>query len=355
MSKTWNCAPWPIAPHCLPQGWDPDPAKWDEHQKISRAVAQEILNTLSAEVYGLCTVKVRPCRKRCNDGWIFDPLRYAPMGVGSGSWVPILHEGNVYNTRACGCGGGSCGCSELCEIPLWPFVAEQTPEYRPRLEVRVDGKLLPPYAVRVDDRRRLIRVDGQCWPDCQQLALPDTMRGTFSVTYETGTVVPLVMQMALADLTAHVYDSCPKPSGSCGAPGSSFVKSIRRAEIEYEFDPIAMYTSGKTGLPRVDLALAMGNPAGSRTTFQAWSPDIVRSQRTTWEMPMCQDYVHTQAAPAAVWTITHNQACCPASVWIEDQSGAPLLGADIDCNAATPNQVTITFGTPYAGTATLKF
>lgn len=354
MSKTWDCAPWPIAPHCLPQGWDPDPEKWTERQKFARMVAQEIFNTLSANVYGLCKVKIRPCRKTCTDAWYRDPLRYAPLGVGRGPWVPVLHEGQVYNTRSCGCGGGSCGCSELCEIPLFPMVAEQTRDYTPKLEVRVDGKLLPPWAVRVDDRRRLIRVDGQCWPTCQQMGLPDTIPGTFSVAYETGTVVPLTVQMVLVDLMVHIYDSCPNQGGSCSSPGS-FVRSIDRDGVSYEFDPITMYTTGKTGLPRVDMVLAMGNPAGSRTTFQAWSPDLVRHQRTTWETPMCQDYVHTQTAPAAVWTITHNQSCCPNSVWIEDPSGAPLLGADIDCEASNPSQVTITFGSPYAGKATLKF
>lgn len=356
MSSSWNCSPWPIATHCLPAGWDPNPALWDEGRKFSRAMAQEILNTLSGGVYGFCTVKVRPCRKTCSDGWRIDPLRYAPMGVGT--WVPVLRDGEVFNTRACGCGGGSCGCSPLCEIPLFPMVAEQTPEYRPRLEVRVDGLLLPPTAVRVDDRRRLIRVDGQCWPECQQMGLPDTAPGTFSVLYETGTLVPLVMQMALAELTVHVYDSCiTKQSADCsGSPNSSFVTRIDRGDISYEFDPIAMYSTGKTGLPRVDMALALGNPSGSRSTFQAWSPDLVRHQRTTWEVATmaCSNFVHTQAVAAAVWEISNPLGCCPAQVHVQLPDGRDLIGGDIECLESDPAQVTITFNKPYAGTATLS-
>ena len=346
-----QCEPWPLAPWCLPAGWDKDPAKWDDEQRAAQLEASITLRAFTAFTYGVCQLKVRPCRKPCAP-WRVEWLNYAPMGVGSGPWIPILDGGQPVNVlRGCGCGGlySGCGCRELCEITLNPYAASI-------VEVRVDGKVLPATAYRVDDYRKLTRTDGACWPECQQLELPDTAMGTFSVTYRTG-VDPATdpgAMAAAAELAGEIYRYCRRMGGSC-APPSAHVTRIVRDGVEYDLDLNAYYSEGRTGLPRVDQFLARVNPTGARTTFQVWSPDIVHSRRTTWELRMCQEYTHTQTTEAAVWVINHNQACCPASVWIEDDSGAPLLGADVDCVAANPTQVTVTFGSPYKGKAVLKF
>lgn len=348
-----KCEPWPLAMHCMPSTWDRDPARWDESQKFAQWQASVDLRRMTANTYGLCNLKVRPCRKACAP-WKAEWLNYSPMGVGyGGPWIPILSGGNPANVYrgACGCGGWDtqCGCSELCEVILDPWISSV-------IEVKVDGLVVPASAYRVDDNRKLVRTDGKCWPECQPMELPDTAMGTFSITYRTGidpATDPSAM-VAAADLTLRNWRQCQSADASCGPP-SEYVTSIRRDGVEYDLDIQSAYENGRTGVPSVDRFLAQVNPGAARTQFKAWSPDIVRSRRTTWELRMCQEYVHTQTAPSDRWVITHTIGCCPSAVDIEDPSGAPLLGADVDCVTSKPNEVIVQFGSPYAGKATLRF
>jgi hypothetical protein len=53
-------------------------------------------------------------------------------------------------------------------------------------EVQVDGVVLPDGAYRVDAPGRLVRTDGGCWPDCQDMGAPAGADNTFFVTYRYG-------------------------------------------------------------------------------------------------------------------------------------------------------------------------
>lgn len=336
-----NCQPWPVAPHCLPQGWEPCRSKWDRHQRDAVDAATEILNRLTAGVFGLCCYKIRPCRRRCNDRDT-SPFRYALGGV-SGPWQPMLLDGQLYNIQ-CGC-QGECGCSPLCEIVLPNRVHDIT-------EVKVDGTVLPNFAYRVDDYRRLVRIDGQCWPDCQELQKPDTEKGTFSVTYRTGVPVPAGGRIAVTELAVQWWKAC---GGAKGCVLSDRVTQVVREGITYTLDNLDIFERGRTGINRVDLWLATVNPYGARLPMRAYSPDTIRARRTTWkgQTMSCRSYVHTQSIPSAVWTIQHNLGSCPASVHVQQADGTDLLGGDIECSPANPNLTTITYATPYAGTAVL--
>lgn len=267
-----TCDLWPILPECLPQGWLADPATWDTEQTAAVTVATEILKRLSGGVYGLCTLKIRPCRRRCEQA--SNAMLYRELDVtaggGGGPWIPALIDGQLYNIT-CGC-VGQCGCSPLCEIILAPGAYDVT-------EVRVNGTVLPASDYRVDDNRRLVRTDEGCWPECQELRLPDTQPGTFSITFRTGQPVPAGGQMAVTDLALNLYQACR--GKTCQLP--SRVTQVVRDGVTWQLlDDLSVFDRGRTGLPRVDLWLASVNPYASRGPMRVWSPDTVRSRRTTW-------------------------------------------------------------------------
>lgn len=337
------CDPWPLDPACLPAGWPADPAGWDPAQRSAVETASEILNRLTAGVYGLCTIKIRPCRRRCSDR--NDALRYGLDGlgaVGSGLWSPALIDGRMYNIP-CGC-SGECGCSPLCEVILDRPVTAVT-------QVKVDGVMLNRTAYRVDDNRKLVRVDGECWPWCQELAKPDTAPNTFSITYQTGVPVPAGGRMAVTELAVQVWKAC---HGGKSCALSDRVTQVVREGITYTLDNIALFERGRTGIVRVDLWLASVNPYSARLPMRAWSPDTVRSRRTTWEAAVANNYVHTQSTPDRTWVIHHGLGWCPGGVRVQLPDGSDLYGGDVECMESDPNTLTISYGQPYAGTATLS-
>ena len=61
-------------------------------------------------------------------------------------------------------------------------------------------------------------------------------------------------------------------------------------------------------------------------------------------------FVHTQAVAATVWTITHNLNGYP-NVTTIDPGGGVIVGT---VDYVTVNQLTVTHGSPYAGTAYLS-
>lgn len=341
------CEPWPLDPHCLPEGWPADPALWDGAQKQAVEVASEILKRLTAGVYGLCTLKIRPCRKRCEEG-SGDLARHA-LGVAGGPWTPTLVGGRMYNIT-CGC-TGSCGCSPLCEIILDPYAYDI-------LQVKIDGIVLPASAYRVDDNRRLVRTDGACWPDCQELGRPDTAPGTFSITYRTGVPVPAGGRMAVTELAIQLWRACKGGKG-CVLPER--VTQVVREGITYSLlDDLTVFERGRTGLNRVDLWLASVNPYAARAPMRAYSPDTIRARRTTWPVENLPgpptpgiggSYVHTQAVAAAVWTITHTLGFIPGGVQIVDSTGHEIEG---EVTYPAPNIVRIEFSEPVAGVAYLS-
>lgn len=63
-----------------------------------------------------------------------------------------------------------------------------------------------------------------------------------------------------------------------------------------------------------------------------------------------KNYLHTQVAPASTWTIVHNLGKYPA-VAIIDSAGDLVHG---DVHYDSTNQVTLTFGSAFSGTASLN-
>lgn len=345
------CDAWPVDTSCLPQGWTADPAQWTAEQKMAVEVASEILKRLSGGVYGLCTLKIRPCRTRYRQPWP-DPVM---LGVGStagGPWSPMLLDGRIYNVHF-GCGGdSSCGCSPMSEIILDP------PAYDV-VQVKVDGVELSASAYRVDDTRRLVRVDGLDWPECQEMARADTEPGTWSVVYRTGTPVPAGGRMSVALLAAQLWKACGGGRGKCQLPER--VTEVIRDGVTYTLlDNLETFERGRTGLSRVDLWLASVNPHAARAPMRAWSPDLVRHRQTTFpteQLPGTEpggeggSFVFTQTTPLSVWVIEHPLGFYPAGVWVRDNLGQEIVG---EVTYPSINVVQIDFGAPTSGVAYLS-
>jgi hypothetical protein len=341
---TQGCTLWPLVPDCLPETWSPDPTKWTPLQRWSVEAAAGVLKRLTAGVYNLCPIVIRPCRRNCPPG----PYRHLndPLSL---PWTPAMLDGKIYNIP-CGVCREECGCGPIEEIVLDPFVADI-------IQVKVDGVLLPADAYRVDDYRKLVRVDGAKWPDCQHLDQPDTEAGTFSVTYWTGTVPDAGASFALTDLAVEWWKACQGKQCSLGEN----VRQVARQGITYDVDTVyESIREGRTGLKRVDMWIFSVNPHGLRRRLRVYSPDVVHGRRTTWPNgpsvtppigsgPLGS--VWTITTPQTVWLIQHGLGFEPAGVRITDLADHEIRGEVTYPDTST---VRIEFAQPTSGRVRLS-
>ena len=207
--------------------------------------------------YGLCSVTLRPCRDDCGGstyrGATGVPIAGTYGHTVGGSWVPVLVNGDWYNVRCGGC-GSRCSCTVVHDLVLPGPVDSVT-------EVKVDGAALDPSAYRVDNHRRLVRLDGEGWPWCQNMAEADTEDGTWSVTYMQGTPVPAGGQIAAGTL------ACELAKAVCGADDCRLptrVQTITRQGVTIGvLDTFEGLDAGKTGLWAVDSWVASVTQAAS--------------------------------------------------------------------------------------------
>ena len=339
-----QCEPWPLISECLPPGWSADETEWTPQQRAAVEVASALLRRFTAGQYGLCRIKVRPCR---------DPRApHVPVGTG---WVtPMLFDGRLLNI-SCRCRAITCGCADIPEISLGSNVHSI-------VEVKVDGAVLPNTAYRVDSNRLLVRTDGQPWPTCQDIALPDTAIGTWSVTYRRGNAPDRAGQLAVTTLAVEIFKAC-QGDKKCGLPAR--VTSVVREGVTYDLlDDLSVFERGRTGLPRVDMWLAAVNPFSVRSTLAVYSPDTVRGRETTYPVtavvpgpepePPTSDaahYTHVQAAASMLWTVVHNLGFNPGGVRVEDGTGVQTVG---EVSYLDANTLTIAFNSPVTGVAYLS-
>lgn len=339
------CATWPLVQECLPDCWTADPAGWTPLQRWAVMAAAAILRRLTAGVFNTCPITIRPCRRNC------PPERYRYLGDPLGlPWQPAMLDGKVYNLT-CGVCRDTCGCSAISEVILDP------PAYS-IMQVKVDGKVLPYTAYRVDDWRRLVRLDGGSWPECQKIDRPDTEPDTWSVTYWTGTPPDPGAWFALTDLAVEFWKACQGKECALGVN----VRQVARQGITYDVDTVyESIREGRTGLKRVDLWIYSVNPHGLRRRMSVYSPDIVHGRRTTWPTttalppePVDPGQLGTTwvfTTPQDVWVIPHGLSFQPAGVQITDMSGREVRGEVTYPDLAT---IQITFAQPTAGRVRLS-
>jgi len=259
------CEPWPIDTSCQP-GWDALPAD-------TRATAQDwatgILDALTGRQFHQCPVVVRPCGERCGSaaGYLTFPVDGA-SGLGAPWMVPYV-SGGVW--RNCHC-AGPCACRARCEAYLAGPVAEI-------LEVKVDGSVVEPSSYQRVNGSILVRTDGECWPECQDLNLPDTEPGTWSVRMRPGQMLPRIGEIAAGQLAAEYAKSC-SGDASCALPQQ--LTSLTRSGIDVQvMDPSTLLDDGLTGLADVDLFIRAVNPKRRTRGSRVLSPDLPRQRTMT--------------------------------------------------------------------------
>lgn len=264
--RTGPCEAWPTSLCCsIPEGM-----KEDDVDRWTR-VASQILWGLSGRRLGPCPLTVRPCRRACLDAY---PISFQ-AGVRTGPWVPYIDPGGVWrNASMCGC-KADCSCGELREVRL------EGPVYD-IVSVDVDGEVLVPEAYRVDSAGLLVRTDGECWPDCQDMAAPSGTEATFTVEYRVGLPLDDAAIAAVSELTCHFLSGCA-PGGGCGCKANRNLTRMVRQGVEMGLpDPSLIYADGRTGLPLVDLWLSVVNPYRMSSPSRVYSPDYKRPRTTTW-------------------------------------------------------------------------
>lgn len=233
--------------------------------------ASQVLFELSGRLFsGTCEKTVRPC---------------------SPSWCgfQVLSRGHIVNQGFSWSGSGwwwdslqGCGCSPLDRIKLSGYPVREI------TEVKIDGVVVDPATYRLDDWRWLTRVRDPAepdvalfWPSCQQMDLPDTEAGTFSVTYRYGEDPPLIGVHAAAELGCELYKACNNAM-DCALP-SGTTRVIRQGVV---VERLAFSVWGlrngvwSTGLTRVDTFLGAYNPNHLTRRPLVWAPGQPRYART---------------------------------------------------------------------------
>lgn len=261
----------------LPCNWTLDPSVccgndfWDDlTPELQQNAAEYGAFTVWAATgrrFGLCERTVRPCGRQCTDcsqGWYWS----------DGTWIPYILNGEWRN---CWCGNsdpGCCTCAPRCQVWLPGPVASI-----PVTGVGVDGAVLPMEGHwRLDDGHWLVRIDGDCWPDCQDYNVNYGDMNTFQVTYMVGLPVPGILARAAGELACEWAKSCR--GQQCRLP-QRIQSIVRQGTTISMVDVDTLLRNGLTGVTTVDQVISMFNPYGLKSRMRISSPDAPVSRIVT--------------------------------------------------------------------------
>jgi len=218
--------------------------------------ATEVLWALSGRRFGVCQVTVRPCRDECEQtGIIWPAVDSYPF--------PTLLDGSWYNVGCLGGCVGACSCNTVSQFTL-PGPVDQI------VQIVIGDEIVPTGSYRLDSARFVVRTDGGNWPVCNDLS-KSSGPGTWRVTYRAGLEVPMLGQMAAAELACEFLK---KLSGlECKLP--SRVTNISRQGVSMTLlDPQDFLTEGRIGLYLSDLFIKTFNPNHLASRSRVYSPDV---------------------------------------------------------------------------------
>lgn len=253
------CATWDIDPAALGvcPGWS---GYTEETKESALALATFWLWAATGRRYGPCPVTVRPGGQVFGEAPVYQTFETSVPGMGFPGG-PFLFAGRWFNA---GCASACCGTSACAVTLRGPVYAID--------EVLVDGDVVPPSAYRVDVTSGawlLVRVDGECWPACQNFTRPTTEEGTFEVSYEIGKAIPAALELAAAMLACEYGKNLT--GGACSLPAKMTRLSRQGVEVEVAApDP----ATDRSGIKLVDDVVAMLNPSGLKSPPRVLSPDL---------------------------------------------------------------------------------
>jgi hypothetical protein len=234
---------WPVDPACLTDDWL---GLDQEVRDRALALASETLKRLTGYRVGGCPITVRPCQR----GGCWDTF------IPGGPFTPVNWAGRWSN---CHCGGN---CATNCEVKLPPPVGEI-------VEVKVDGAVVNVADYAIQSNVLVYTGGGDCaFPRIQDLSLPDTEVGTFSVTYLNAYPVDANGAYAAGVLAVEFAKACT--TGKCKLPPE--VVEVVRNGVSFSITP-GSFPGGYTGLRAVDTYIALWNPEGRSQPVRVWSPD----------------------------------------------------------------------------------
>jgi hypothetical protein len=244
--------------------------------KIDRAeaFAWSLLASLTAYRIGTCPITVRPCAAQClGEGSSY----VTAIARGSGTAAlpaAIIGQFNPYITggrwlNACGCRPSDCSCTALSEVVLPGPVGSIVSVY-------VDGTQLMRSAYKVMNGNRLVRLDGDEWPACQDMTENDQQG--FSVTYYRG-AAPNVMTNGAAGVLANEFLLACDQDANCRLPYN--VTNVTRAGETFDLSMID-FVNGDTGIPEVQALIRIYNPNQLKSPVIVASPDVMPTRMTTW-------------------------------------------------------------------------
>lgn len=244
----------------------------DDLKAKAEILAWETLRSLTAYRLGNCPVTVRPCSKGCYQRSAYEtsPVVGGPrQDWGSGLLSPRVVDGQWLNSP--------CACTTECSCEYLPVVDLIGP-VGAVVSVTIDGSILPPASYRVDNGYQLVRLDGEQWPSCQDMAAAPDKPLTFAVTYIQGFAPDQMAAWAAGNLAVEFAKACK--GEKCALPRG--VQSLSRQGIGITINQ-DMFEGGSTGITVVDAYVRLLNPHHLKSGPRIYSPDAQPPRQTTWQ------------------------------------------------------------------------
>lgn len=239
-------------------------------KELAEAFGWTSIAALMGGSLSISPLAVRPNRTACTGGVYY----VAPVGA-PGILDPYVGiDGQWYNRGIRW--GGHCSCLNAREVRL--------PGPIGRVEsVTVDGEVIPPTAYAVVDGDRLVRVDGQTWPQHQDMYEFADGPHTFVVRYFRGSAPDELDAFCAGVLALELYKLLQSgDKAACRLPRN--VTNVVRQGVSYDLGESG-FADGKSGIPEVDAIVSRRNPHLLRTPSIVMSIDTMAETRTTTIAP----------------------------------------------------------------------
>lgn len=241
---------------------------WDtytpEVKETAAALSTGIMWAATARRYGQCTVVVQPCPRPA----LLREYQTYPVAL-SDYGAAYVRSGNWYNS--CAGSDQDSGCCSGCEVDL-----EGPTSTAGITEVTVGGVVLADTAYIVQNGHILVRIDGECWPTCVNYSIQGPP--VFEVEYLKGLPIPVRVQKATERLACELAKACV--GGSCALPRR--LRSLTRQGVEVTLEDLSSKPGEvRTGIPEVDMIIALENPHGRAQASTVLTPDLVPPRMMT--------------------------------------------------------------------------